>query len=107
MEIVRYLTGIPKKIPEGLVVVHNFRPGDPNRAVRDGGFRIFLGQFENDEEMGPPCDCGWRDGVLHYESPPFRKARLEAERLKKAQMKKGSEKKKLVKKKPAKKKRSA
>lgn len=80
MEIVRYLTGIPKKIPEGLVVVHNFRPGDPQRPPRRGGFRIFFARFVDDAERGPPCDCGWswRGGIEHYEVPVRRKAREKA-----------------------------
>ena len=77
MEIVRYLTGIPKKIPEDLVVVHNFRPGDPQRAPNAGGFRIFLARFVDDEERGPACDCGWRGGIEHYEVPARRMARGE------------------------------
>lgn len=72
MKIVRYLTGIPKAKPEGTVLVHNFRPGNPDRQVRDGGFRIFLATFVDDEERGPPCDCGWRGGVEHYETPSRR-----------------------------------
>jgi hypothetical protein len=72
MEIVRYLTGVPKAIPEGTVLVHNFRPGSPDRKVRDGGFRIFLATFVDDEERGPACNCGWRGGVEHYESPGHR-----------------------------------
>lgn len=75
MEIVRYLTGIPKEIPEGLVIVHNFRPSTPDQGIRVNGFRAFLARFESDEEMGPPCDCGWRDGVEHYEVPARRKAK--------------------------------
>jgi hypothetical protein len=54
------------------VLVHNFRPGNPDRQVRDGGFRIFLATFVDEEEQGPPCDCGWRGGVEHYESPGHR-----------------------------------
>jgi hypothetical protein len=72
MEIVRYLTGVPKALPEGTVLVHNFRPGSPDRKVRYGGFRIFLATFVNDEERGQPCGCGWRGGVEHYEAPAHR-----------------------------------
>lgn len=72
MEIVRYLTGVPKAMPEGTVLVHNLRPGSPDRKVRDGGFRIFLATFVNEEERGQPCGCGWRGGVEHYEVPARR-----------------------------------
>jgi hypothetical protein len=77
MEMVRYLTGIPKTIPEGLVVVHNIRPKEPEQKPGMNGFRIFLARFENDEERGPPCDCGWRGGIEHYESPGHRKQKTE------------------------------
>lgn len=75
MEIVRYVTGVPKQIPDGLVLVHNFRPGNPQQKPNEGGFRIFLARFADDAERGPPCDCGWRGGLEHYEVPARRVAR--------------------------------
>jgi hypothetical protein len=72
MTVVRYLAGVPKAMPDGTVLVHNLRPGNPDRKVRDGGFRIFLATFEDDGERGPPCDCGWRGGVEHYAVPARR-----------------------------------
>ena len=29
----RYVVHVPKTIPDGLRLVHNFEPGDPNRAL--------------------------------------------------------------------------
>lgn len=74
MKLVRYFTRIPKKIPEGCVAFHNFRPGDPERKPDENGFRLYFGRLEADEKLGPPCDCGWswKGGIEHYEPSGIR-----------------------------------
>jgi hypothetical protein len=74
MKLVRYFTRIPKKIPEGCVAFHNFRPGHPERKPEENGFRLYFGRLEAGEKLGPPCDCGWswKGGIEHYEPSGIR-----------------------------------
>ncbi len=65
MKVIRYVHGVPRKIPEGAVVVHNFPPGNREREVGEGGFRVFLAVLEG-EDIQTPCDCGWRGIGPHY-----------------------------------------
>jgi hypothetical protein len=64
---VRYLTVIPRKpLPADHVVVHNFPPGSPDRALGDGGFRAWIAAA-GDEYLVEPCNCGWAPRLgTHY-----------------------------------------
>lgn len=59
---VRYLTGVPKAIPEGKRLVHNFPPGVPRRPSGAGGFRYWLEADEASDKRSA-CQCEW-------EAPP-------------------------------------
>jgi hypothetical protein len=66
----RYLRSVPKVMPGGQALWHNFPPGrDLNRRIGDDGFRIF---FLSDDAMRPQdesrrCACGWAPHIaVHY-----------------------------------------
>jgi hypothetical protein len=75
----RYLSGVPKQVPPGRVVVHNnvrarrlptdftFDPGKPEpqwRKLREDGFRAWT---QLPEERLVVCDCGWAPHLSeHY-----------------------------------------
>jgi hypothetical protein len=60
----KYLFHMPRKIPEGKVVVHNrVKPASP---IGTNGFRIWL-QSPSDDPMLVVCNCGWAPHLKsHY-----------------------------------------
>jgi hypothetical protein len=62
---IRYTGGVPRKIPEGAVVVHNFAPAYPERDYGSGGFRVWLA-YPEDGDIETPCDCGWQGIGPHF-----------------------------------------
>jgi hypothetical protein len=60
----KYLGYVPRKVPEGKVVVHNrVKPASP---IGMNGFRIWI-QSPSDEPMLVVCDCGWAPHLKsHY-----------------------------------------
>jgi hypothetical protein len=63
---IRYVSRVPRKVPEGLALVHNFMPA-PMQGMSIGlnGFRCFYVAAE--ELKGEkPCPCGWAPHLTHY-----------------------------------------
>jgi hypothetical protein len=65
----QYISQIPRKIPEGKILVHNnVKPAHP---LGMNGFRAWL-DVQTDEHKR--CKCGWADGLEHYRlKAPFSK----------------------------------
>jgi hypothetical protein len=65
---VRYVRYVPKTIPRGLRLVHNFPPGDPDRPLGAGGFRAFWKRADDAKAKGYfLCRCGWAPHLKrHY-----------------------------------------
>lgn len=82
MQIVRRVSGLPRKVPAGCYVAHNFPCGDPQRRPGIGGFRIFLIRLEEGDVLPKPCKCGWayKGGVEHYWSWKVKRGLGEAKR---------------------------
>jgi hypothetical protein len=58
----RYVSQIPKSVPEGMVLVHNHvKPADP---IGMNGFRVWL--QEADVTPVVVCTCGWAPQLTHY-----------------------------------------
>jgi hypothetical protein len=65
-QIVRYVSRVPRQVPSGLVLVHNFQPA-PMQGLNIGlnGFRCFY--VAADELRGEkPCPCGWAPYLTHF-----------------------------------------
>jgi hypothetical protein len=58
----RYMGGMPIRVPEGLVVVHNHVR--PAHAINTSGFRVWVQKLT---ENLVPCACGWAPHLSgHY-----------------------------------------
>jgi hypothetical protein len=55
----KYLRGVPKTIPEGLILVHNVTWPGPGTPMGLNGFRIFLA--EPASESFVPCSCAYTE----------------------------------------------
>lgn len=64
MTIIRYVPRIPKKIPAGLALVHNFRPTTPDQPIGLNGFRCFYVSARSIRLV--QCRCGWAPALKHY-----------------------------------------
>jgi hypothetical protein len=57
----RYISRVPRRVPDGLALVHNFMP-TPAQAANPGldGYRIFYVPlpFKGDWKRMKPCKCG-------------------------------------------------
>jgi hypothetical protein len=59
----KYLGCMPRKIPEGKVVVHNrVKPAWP---IGTNGFRIWL-QSSSDDPKVVVCNCGWAPHLKNH-----------------------------------------
>ncbi len=56
-EEIEYLDEPPTLIPPDRVLMHNVVAGGPNRVISSGGFRVWLAEPGQPNQM--PCDCGW------------------------------------------------
>ena len=63
----RYVTGIPRKMPAGLILVHN--RVQPVHPIGLNGFRAWLAKPAKEYV---PCNCGWAPQVPggHYRVQP-------------------------------------
>jgi hypothetical protein len=61
----KYLSSVPKKIPAGRAVCHNFVPGDLKRPLGERGFRAFTYPADDLPDNFAECPCGW-SGLKHY-----------------------------------------
>ncbi len=61
----RYITHIPKAIPEGKILCHGgVMPMTPDQRPRMNGFRPWVIDAAHSGEYGP-CNCGW-SGLPHH-----------------------------------------
>jgi len=60
-----YLREPPDAVPRGVMLMHNFPPGEVGRPLADGSFRAWL--EPTDRKRCVRCRCGWaaRSGP-HY-----------------------------------------
>jgi hypothetical protein len=65
----RYVTRIPREVPKGLALVHNFQP-TPMQAMTIGldGFRCFYVKA-NEAKDFKRCNCGFAAPVPHFNNP--------------------------------------
>ena len=56
---IRYLSGMPKSVPPGRIVVHNHvrPPGFPNVPLGFNGFRVWTELEDASERVR--CECEW------------------------------------------------
>jgi hypothetical protein len=69
----RYVSGIPKKIPDGWVLVHN--QVVPQRRLGLNGFRAWLEKLGSRDPSAPPlvrCECDWAGRNANGEIPHYR-----------------------------------
>jgi hypothetical protein len=60
----RYLSNLPRKVPDGKVLVHNHV--QPAERIGLNGFRIWT-QIMTDDPKLVACDCGWAPELgIHY-----------------------------------------
>jgi hypothetical protein len=57
----RYVSSIPRKLQDGLVLVHN--RVIPHRVLGVRGFRAWTQKLTDNLER---CSCDWADGLVHY-----------------------------------------
>ena len=64
----RYIgNGVPRKVPEGRVLVHNRVSHGPRTPVGVRGFRAWTQPVDADDPPVVECDCGWAAGAgVHY-----------------------------------------
>jgi len=61
----RYIPYIPKKVPNGHIIVHNSVA--PQARVGMNGFRIWLAPSDASNYAVEVCNCGWAPHVpVHY-----------------------------------------
>ena len=73
---------VPKTIPKGLRLVHNFEPGDPTRPLGADGFRAWWEGADAKEStihgetiklLRCVCRCGWAPHLKrHYNADAWR-----------------------------------
>jgi hypothetical protein len=64
--ITRYVSRVPKQVPKGLALVHNFQPAPmQGYNIGLGGFRCFYVPAE-EMKREKPCPCGWAPHLTHY-----------------------------------------
>jgi len=69
----RYVRRVPKAIPEGLRLVHNFVPGtarlrarSPNLTPGPMGFTFYYERVNEPNVRRVICTCGWAPHLEHY-----------------------------------------
>jgi hypothetical protein len=62
----RYMTSVPRSVPEGRVLAHNpVQASRIDQTPGDYGFRAFTFSTDGLPSDFVPCDCGW-SGLPHY-----------------------------------------
>jgi hypothetical protein len=60
-------SGVPRQIPAGRVMCHNFPPPAKDTPIGVNGFRCFTFPEQKLPSNFHPCDCGYA-GLPHYTS---------------------------------------
>ena len=63
IKTMRYLGEVPKSLPEGRHLWHNWPPSKPNKRLGKDNFQAWL---EPHTDEGSRCHCGWAPGLVHY-----------------------------------------